>query len=272
MKKRFFIIMFICFLCVGCNGTITRDIRHSGFNVSGKFVCSGIVPSKKNNKVSKVKFLLDNFIVTEDNKLYELSLSSPFSNDENCKLVDKADVKAIYDESVFKGTDNKYYYLTNLGNVEKYSEVPTTDNNYELYDLLLSDEGVLKVETANSSNATYYALKNDGVIYFYTLKKNDTSGHLEIGDSGIAYNKVSYGSDIIDFSYSGDSLNTYVRTKKDIYRMNITNKKECDKYTDVLCKYEMKKDTIFQKYSDNIIGYSGNNLITDYGTIFTIAS
>ena len=54
--------------------------------------------------------------------------------------------------------------------------------------------------------------------------------------------------------------------------MNIVNQKECDKYTDVECKYEMKSDDILEKPSDNIIGFSGNNLITDYGTLFSISS
>lgn len=272
MKKRLFIVLFICFLCVGCNGNITRDIRHDGFSVSGKFVCSDFIPSKNNKNVSKIKFLLNNFIISTDGELYELSLSSPFSNNQNCKKVENVSVKAVYDESVFKGTDNKYYYLTNLGNVVKYSEVPTTDNNYELYDLLLKDEGVLKVETANSSNATYYSLKNDGIIYSNTLKKNNNSGHLEIGESSIAYDKDSYSADIVDFSYSGNSLNTFIKTTKEVFRMKIVNQKECDKYTDVECKYEMKSDDILEKHSDNIIGFSGNNLITYYGTLFSISS
>ena len=51
--------------------------------------------------------------------------------------------------------------------------------------------------------------------------------------------------------------------------MYMTNSAECSKYADVTCKYEMKEDETFNKYSDRIIAYSGNTLITDYNRVFS---
>ena len=54
-----------------------------------------------------------------------------------------------------------------------------------------------------------------------------------------------------------------------LYKMYMTNSAECSKYADVTCKYEMKEDETFNKYSDRIIAYSGNTLITDYKRVFS---
>ena len=76
---------------------------------------------------------------------------------------------------------------------------------------------------------------------------------------------------IIDFGYAGDSLNTFVKTENKVYRMKITNADQCNKYADVVCKYAMEEDTVFQEYGDRVIFYNGNLLIVDYGRTFTVA-
>ena len=53
--------------------------------------------------------------------------------------------------------------------------------------------------------------------------------------------------------------------------MKYTNMKECSKYVDIDCEYEMEKDEAMSKYLDRIVGFSGTTLITDYGRVFTVS-
>ena len=54
--------------------------------------------------------------------------------------------------------------------------------------------------------------------------------------------------------------------------MRISNSKECMKYADVDCIYEMKEDSMFDEYKDRIIAYNGALIITDYKQMFAVAS
>lgn len=256
------LLLIIVLLCSACNGDITRDIRHNGYSVSTKFICDDFYDN------NKVRYITDNRIIDTEGKIYEISLGQVFSNKQNCKRVDtNIKVKAILDDKIVKGTDNRYYYLDIFNNVSSYSLVLETDNSYELYNLLLKEDDVLKVITADSSKGIYYLLKTDGIIYSYVIGKENYNSSLKIISRTIVYD---YGSRIVDFNYSGDeALNTYIRTEDKIYRMKIKNE-ECSKYADVVCKYEIMEDDVFTKYKDKIIAFNGNVLITDYKQIFTI--
>ncbi|MBQ9018993.1 MAG: hypothetical protein IJ097_01610 [Bacilli bacterium] len=271
-KNSVFKLMFmllIVFLCSACNGNVTRSIRHDGFTVGDKFTCDTFFSKKDETPYKKIKYLTNTHIIDEDGKIYEISLNQKYSNKQNCKSVDNnIIVKAIFDDRIIKGNDNKYYYLYNQNDVVLYSEVPTTDNSYDLYNLLLKDENVVKVITANSSTGTYYALNRDGNVYNINISKD--SNTLNIKYISIIYDKTKYGSKIIDFNYAGNSLSTFIKTEDKIYRMKITNYEDCSKYVDVSCKYEMMEDSVFEKYKDRIIAYNGNILITDYKQIFTV--
>lgn len=269
------LLFIIVLLCTACNGSVTRDIRHSGFAVSSKFKCDMFYPKGKNDtSYKKVKYLTASNIIDKEGKIYEVSLSQVYENKMNCKRANtNIVVKAIYDNRIIKGADNKYYYLTSENGTTRYSEVLDTDNSYELYNLLLKEEDVLKVITADSGAGTYYVLKNDGNVYSYKVTKNNYSSPLRITTISIVYDKSDYNSKIIDFNYDGEeSTSTYVRTEKTVYRRKITNYDTCIKYADVTCEYDMIEDTIFDKYHDRIIAYNGNILIVDYQQIFTVSN
>lgn len=275
MKKRivlFSLLFIIVFLCSACNGTVTKDIRHDGFTVSSKFICDTFYPSNKNDTLyKKIKYLTNNNIIDSNGYIYEVSLGQVYGNDQNCKRANTdIAVKAIYDNKIFKGNDNKYYYLDDNNNITKYSLVLETDNSYELYNVLLKDEDVVKVITADSSRGIYYILKTDGNVYSYTITRADYSSPLRIISKTIVYDKGDYGSSIIDFNYKGESTSTYIKTEDSIYRMKITNYEKCSKYADVNCIYRIEKDDVLNKYKDRIIVFNGNTLITDYKQVFTI--
>ena len=274
MNKKFkfiFLMSFILLFCSACDGDVTRDLRHDGFNYGSEFNCKYFFPAdKEDTSYKKIKYITGTHIIDTNGKLYEISLGQSYANDQNCKEAEtQIEVKAIMDGSIVKGTDNKYYYLTAQNNVIQYSEVPTTDNNYYTYDILLKSEDVIKVVTANSSTGLYYILKNDGNVYGVVVSRADRNSPAEITSNAIVYNQADYGGAITDFNYAGESTTTFVRTASKLYKMYMTNSAECSKYADVTCKYEMKEDETFNKYSDRIIAYSGSTLITDYKRVFS---
>ena len=273
MLKTVCLLLFILLL-TGCNGNVTRDIRHAGFNVGGKFICDEFYPKDKNDtNYQKVLFMSGSHLINEDGDIYELSLSKPYQSKKNCRLANTSlKVKAIFDNSIIKSTDNKYYYLSGDRNASAYSEVLAEDRSYSLIDILLRDEDVLKVQTVNSGAGLYYVLKTDGNVYANVVVSPDRNNPPKLISTKIVYSRDDYGAFIEDFNYVGDSLNTFVRTDDKLFRMKIKNSDKCTKYSDVSCIYEMEEDFTYVKYRDRIIVFNGYMLITDYKQIFNVAS
>ena len=260
------IIFVVCFFCTACNGNVTRDIRHAGFTVGGLFECRSIYPKdSSDNSYERIRYFTGTHMITNDGKIYELSLGKTYKNEQNCREASNTylRVEAIMDNRIIKATDGKYYYLVGQNNVDSYTQVPTTDNSYRIYDLLLKGNDVLKVITADSSLGLFYVLKVDGNIYGVVIGSVDRNSLPIITTNQVVYDKNDFGSNIIDFNYAGKSLATYVKTENAIYRMKITNQKECSKYADVDCQYELQEDPIFETYRDRILVYNGSLLITD---------
>ena len=49
------------------------------------------------------------------------------------------------------------------------------------------------------------------------------------------------------------------------------NIKECSKYLDIPCQFELKEDETLFKFKDNIIAYKGKTIITNYHKYFTLS-
>ena len=275
MKKsvKFVVVLILILFCTGCNGTVTRDIRHAGFGVSGRFICSNFYPKdKEDTSYEKIQYITDTHLITTEGKIYEVSFSQVYINKQNCKIADTSiSVSAIMDSNIVRGTDSKYYYLMAQNGIPSYEEVPTSDNSYHIYNALLSDGDVIKVVTVNSGSGLYYVLKTDGNVHAYVVTRKDYNSIPVITSKQIVYYKSDYGSDIIDFNYAGSSPSTFVRTEDKVYRMIVQNKDECSKYADIPCKYEMQEDFDLEGHLDSIIAYNGKTLITDYKQIFTIS-
>ena len=263
MYKKLLLLFIIGLFLTGCNGNTTRNIRHLGFSISNmKFKCSYIY----NNK-TKVKYLLDNKIILDDGSLLDVNFNSLYSSSENCRKSNtNLKVKAIFDNKIFKDNDNILYYLTGDNSHDEYSIVKEDDSSYKLYKLLLNDNDILKIQTTSSGTGEYNILKTDGNIYQYKIAREKDDNYV-ITSKNIIYNKDKYNENIIDFYNNGKNTNTYIRTNNNIERMVITNKKECNKYIDVDCIFELKSDDI-NKYLNNITAYNGNTLITNYGVVF----
>ena len=273
-KIKVILLLIVCiFFLSACNGTITRALRHDGFTVGSTFTCENFIPTKKDSIPDKIKYLTNTHIISDSGSIYEVSFGQTYANKENCKVADtNLKVKAIFDNNIIKASDDKYYYLNSQNNVLAYTEVPETDNSYELYRILLSDEDVIKVMTANNSTGEYYVLKTDGNVYSYTLSKADRNAPLQVTSIISVYTASQYGSDIIDFQYAGDNIGTFLKTKDKVYRMRATNYEECSKYADITCTYSLLEDEVLKEYQDSIVTYNGSTLITNYKQIFSVAN
>ena len=276
MKKIFYFILMIvlCFCVTGCKGDITRTIRHAGFNLSdADFVCDYFVSEDENSFYSKkMTFLDSNFIVDEDGKVYDMSLSKVYSNNQNCRVSNfSIPIVAILDNTIGMGSDLKYYYMNANNSVSAYSEVGVSDSSYGLYDVLFKIPLVVKIVTVDQSSGIYYLLKNDGNIYKYVITRSDSQSPFSIVSSEVIYSKENFGF-ITDFNYSNNAIaTTYILSDEKFYRMVMTNKDECSKYADVECRFELKNDLDLLEQRKYIVGYNGSLLITNYGKIFTVA-
>ena len=277
MKKILKISVIMCFIvlfCTACNGDVTRALRHDGFAVGGEFICDPFFPKdKEDTSYDKIKYITGMHIINSEGKIYEYNLQQTYMNKMNCKVADtQLVVKAIFDNRIIKATDNKYYYLVGENSVSPYTAVTSGDNNYDIYDLLLKGEDVIKAQTANSNTGTYYVLKTDGNVYSITIQKADRNSPAAITSTSVIYNKNDYGNTIIDFNYAGDSANTFIRTTDKVFRNRVTNSDECTKYADIQCTYAISEAESFTEYRDRIIAFNGSTLITDYKKIFTVQS
>lgn len=270
--SRFFIVVVGVFMCSACNGTVTREIRHSGFSLSNTtFICDSLTPKDDSDtSYKKLKYLGNTFAITEDGSVYELSLGQKYSNNQNCKKADfSLEVVSMLDNKVLKASDGNLYYASGQAGVAAYSLVTVNDNSYSIYQLLLGDGTNLKAITVDSGAGIYYVLKNDGNVYQYTITRPNIQADYQISSTNIVYDSKKYGN-IIDFNYSSGAMSSiFLRTDSKFYRMKATNREECSKYADVSCKYEMAQDEALGTYYDKILGYNGSLLITTYGKEFT---
>ena len=160
MRKNYFKMLilgvFVLMFCTACNGNVTRSIRHDGFAVSNKIKCEMFF-HEGDSSYNMIKFFTGSHIIDQNGKIYEVSLSQTYQNGQNCKDSGKnIIVKSIMDNNIVRGADNGYYYLNGSGQTSPYTKISESDNNYAVYNLLLSDPQVVKVVTADSSAGLYY--------------------------------------------------------------------------------------------------------------------
>lgn len=257
------IVLFICVLCTGCKGDVTRALRHSGFSLSAKkVVCDDLFGKQP---IANIRFYSDTHAITEAGEIYELSPGIKYSSGQNCRKANTSiRVASIFNDSIVMGVDGKYYTLVSSDQYAAYSELPANDTAAEEYKLLFGTAARKIV----SGDGMYYGLKDDGNVYGYTISKSDRNTPASIVGIVIVYNKMDYGN-IVDFGYAGNSIATYVRTSDRFYHLTVTNSKECSSYADVQCSYIMAEDETLEKYNEYIRAYNGKSIYTTYDSYFS---
>lgn len=274
MKKKYLLIItiiMICLITTACTGDITRGIRKAGFTLEGKqFKCSELIT--KDSQVAldanKISYLMDDKAVTKYGKLYDISYDKTFMSGENCQSSSFTHtVKGIYNNSIVRAENNKFYYLRKTDDKKAYSVVNNTDNVYPVLEAVMTVD-VLKAIEVDSSKGIYYALKTDGNVYQVVYDRNAKK---VLGIAPV-YSRSKYGFDKIeDFNYAGENSATYIRSANNIIRMVKINKDVCEKYAGIDCEYEFKLDNELMQYKDYIIAFNGTNIITSYGKVFKVA-
>ncbi len=256
--------LFTIMILTGCNGTVTKELRHNGFSVSDEeFICDYLI--KDDLVVGEVKYLTNDFAILNNNKIYALSIGQKFSNEKNCKELKSIKVLSIIDNKIFLGEDNKLYYTPT--SKSEVIECTTKEDDYYLYKALLND-GNVKIISIDQTNGIYYILSDDGNVYEVTI---NTETFTELNRK-LIYDHKNYDGKIVDFNFSYNNLNSqFIKTNTSYYRNQTTNLEECSMYADVLCQYKFSKDTVMTEYEDNILHYNGDLLITTYGKIFNIS-
>ena len=166
------------------------------------------------------------------------------------------------DNKIIKGEDDKYYYLEAQNNVPSYTEVPDTDNSYEVYDLLLKDSDVIKVITANSSTGEYYILKTDGNIYSHTITKKDHNTPPQVTAISTVYNKNDYRQLTLLDKYKAKTMIDSINSELKQYGFNENMKKYIGRINAIYngtLKYDPKREfSTNPKSNVNIIYQRGN--------------
>lgn len=121
----------------------------------------------------------------------------------------------------------------------------------------------------SGKDGIYYVLKSDGNVYKYVIGKTAENTPEVILSIELFLDKNNYGGEILNFNYVENSSKTFVKTKDKYYKLYKVNKKKCEKYDDVECKYKIKKDKSLTENYDKIFAYNGDNLITSYKKKFT---
>ena len=151
--------------------------------------------------------------------------------------------------SIWIGIDKNIYTTKEKKNIKQINReyYPVPDDVLAADDILKYDYGLI--------------LKNDGIIY------NATS--LEVY-------KSFDNEKILDYIYESKNFN-YLKTNQAYYISTITNEEECYKYSDVKCKYKLKKnDFLTQHYNEIAFIYSVDidsgriTYVTKDGKIYSI--
>ncbi len=270
MKKKIILLLMLIPIVSGCEGDITRDIRHAGFSLSDdEFECVELIPTD-DTRVAKVTYIDSNYAINEANEIFQISLEQKYSNNKNCKKdTSVGEIVATIDNTILKSSNNKLYYAPTTNS--SITEIPITDDNLVLYQTLTGDAAIKKVITIDSQSGIYYILKDDGNVYEYVMPEIENTNTYQVVSTKILYNKDDYDGKIIDFNYNVNNQNSiFLKTINTYYRMLTQNEEDCTKYADVACEYEMQKDELLNINKDNIIYYNGSILYTDYNKIFTM--
>ena len=160
IKLTLLLVVVVAF-CTACEGDVTRELRHDGFNVGGDIICDAFFSETP----EQIRYLTSDRIITTAGRIYELSLGQVYSNGSHCKPADTSlKVVAMMDDKIFKADDGNLYSLVSENGTNAYTQVTTSNNSYAIYELLLKPDNVVKVNTADNSNGVYYVLRNDGTV------------------------------------------------------------------------------------------------------------
>ena len=238
MKNRILIVfgLFICIILTGCE-TINKKELSTKERISKSYEYYSNI---KCNEIDNVIDLDFGGFVTK-NKAYELNIEQVYSNEENCKEIP---INNLDGEIIMGSGQSMVHTKKSIYGIGKNFRKVTYDNReYALFSTLGNN---VLYHSSNFTNG-YYIVSVDNKVKM--IKTSVTEEKINI------YKTI----DINDEFESDEKIQSiseyFIKTNKAYYKVKKykENKKECEKYADVSCKYNFKivKDEVLtENYND----------------------
>lgn len=224
-----------------------------------------LIKELKCDVLNNVKYSFDNYFITNNNDLYILNTDQLYSNNKNCKKINSNE-NIIKLMAVISTTNNYYeYYVLDdknniyyINNIELILQTYINNENY--------DVPVFKTFIDNNiiSQYTYFALKNDGNLYWYEkiYQKQD--------ENKLVLFKKYDNEIILEYNFT-IAAHGYIKTNKAFYTTKVINQEQCEKYVDVECKYDLAKNVQLTNIYDDISIYKlDSTYITKDGKMYQL--
>ena len=230
----------------------------------------------KCDALDNIKVLDNNYLITKDNEIYDISFYDLYSNNQNCKKketnIDIKDIKKTIRGYSIISKDNKLYDLDlNEYNYSTTIELKIFDNddNMIIFDTQpLNDYGG---PTGQTNTVIALVLKSDNNIYKqyyretydYNTLKNEMESTAKFSKEEVYKSLAEYGNikyislnnyktnDSLDYKLEENTIKTII-SDKGYYYLDEVKTDECIKYKDIECKLELKESEIYKRFSKDI--------------------
>ena len=240
----------------------------------------------KCDALDNINLLQNDYFITNDNEIYDISFNELYSNNQNCKKreIDKKikDIKyenqVSYNRIIFLDSNNNVFYDDLTKYDEEHSSIQNKilkDNNIQMIFPSTIDTKLIKEYYKNDNyyqdwETTILVLKRDNKLYkqvyidnsYYInnqYKHNINFKSEEIYKSLEEYGNIQqiamsdYYSNNNGKSYKlEDNTITTIISDKGYYYLDEVKTDECTKYKDIECKLELKESEIYKKFSKDI--------------------
>lgn len=229
-----------------CFSNIVSDYyEHKASDYYGNIVC---------NELENIMYSGNNFFITKDGSLYHLSSKKFLSNKLNCKKIGNTNkfVKIIANTLIDE--NNNLYSFSYEGELELIPKILEKQSDYGIDQMNIAlykkynNMFLISKESSITDYPMYGIIKNNKI--YYLDYNHDTKKVKEI--------LVSYfnPNEIIN-----KVLNGIVITNNGYYKYDITNKEECNKYQDVICKKGFVKINISDSCLNKLVYLSDDYVI-----------
>lgn len=230
----------------------------------------------KCDALDNIKVLDNNYLITKDNEIYDISFNELYSNNQNCKKketnIDIKDIKKTIRGYSIISKDNKLYDL----DLNEYDYSTTielkifdNDDNMIIFDTQpLNDYGG---PTGQTNTVIALVLKSDNNIYKqyyketynYNTLKNEMESTAKFSKEEVYKSLAEYGNikyisldnyktnDSLDYKLEENTIKTII-SDKGYYYLDEVKTDECIKYKDIECKLELKESEIYKRFSKDI--------------------
>lgn len=228
----------------------------------------------KCDALDNIKVLGNNYLITKDNEIYDISFNELYSNNQNCKKREiNIDIKNIVrrggiDEYLILTKNNKLYdinidnemkgqypsFAKTLLNDNNITHIIHTDQNNNYDDNMSREIMALVLKKDNKIYKQYYNEKEiDTWDYKITFKREEVYKSLEEYGNIKLINLSSFyiGSSGKYYELESNTPTTII-SDKGYYYLDEVKTDECIKYKDIECKLELKESEIYKKFSKDI--------------------